>query len=210
MGKTVRGVLVQSLSNLEKKSLKKFRRNLNEFKIKKEYNRIPKGELEEADPDDITDLIRRYYKDDYGVKVTLAVLEAIDELEEAETLRRDLQEVVGWAPQEATNGADEGAPSREGTEEAAQGTTSGDEQHFVDKYRTELIERVVLVSPILDDLYSLLKGEPYNTVRSMKTSHEQMRALLSHVESWGKEDKDKFRQSLFKHNAPLVRDLERK
>ncbi|XP_069840697.1 apoptosis-associated speck-like protein containing a CARD [Dendropsophus ebraccatus] len=213
MGKTVRDVLVRSLSNLEKKSLKKFRRKLNDFEIKKEFNKIPRGELEDADPDDVTDLIRRYYKDSYGVEVTLAVLEAIDENKEAETLRSALQEVSGWGSQDATNGADNradnGAPPGAPAEKEPQRTPE-DEEHFVVRHYVELIQRVTLVAPILDDLFQwkLLTPEGYNRVRSMATSQEKMRVLMGYVVSWGDVDKDRLLQSLRKHNAPLIRDLE--
>ncbi|KAG9462227.1 hypothetical protein GDO78_014639 [Eleutherodactylus coqui] len=82
--------------------------------------------------------------------------------------------------------------------------------HFVDEHRTELIQRVTLVDPILDDLFQmqLLTQEAYDTVRSINTNQEKMRELYVHVNSWGNEDKDKFLQSLIKHNSPLIRDLE--
>ncbi|XP_066433045.1 apoptosis-associated speck-like protein containing a CARD [Eleutherodactylus coqui] len=103
-----------------------------------------------------------------------------------------------------------GYTSQETTKMEDQGAAAGDENHFVDEHRTELIQRVTLVSPILDDLLQLrlLTCEAYNKVRRIQTSEDQMRELYDYVNSWGSKDKDKFLQSLIKHNSPLIRDLE--
>ncbi|KAM3936009.1 uncharacterized protein RB166_003094 [Leptodactylus fuscus] len=89
-------------------------------------------------------------------------------------------------------------------------STKMSKEHFVDKHRVDLIRRVTLVDPILDDLYQrkLLIREAYDRVRSLKTSQEKMRELLSYVESWGNEDKDHLLESLRKHHSPLMRRLE--
>ncbi|KAG9462145.1 hypothetical protein GDO78_014821 [Eleutherodactylus coqui] len=103
-----------------------------------------------------------------------------------------------------------GCASQEPAKREDQGAAAGDEKHFVDKHRTDLIQRVTLVAPILDDLLQmrLLPCEAYDTVRSINTNQEKMRALYDHVKSWGNKDKDKFLQSLRRHNSPLIRDLE--
>ncbi|XP_073502338.1 apoptosis-associated speck-like protein containing a CARD [Phyllobates terribilis] len=205
MGKTVRDVLVQALENLEKKSFKKFKNKLNDWDIKEGYDKIPRGTLEGADPEDVADLIRRYYVDSYGIRVTLAVLEAINENGEAEELQKAWKTVN--CP--TTTGAEDGATSRAPIQETSQGATSRDQEHFVDRHRAQLIKRVSLLGPVLDDLlqYKLLSQEDYDTVRSMKPSQEQMRELYRYVPSWGNEDKNKFLRSLKTHYAPLIRDL---
>ncbi|XP_069812824.1 NACHT, LRR and PYD domains-containing protein 1b allele 5-like [Dendropsophus ebraccatus] len=83
------------------------------------------------------------------------------------------------------------------------------EEHFVDRYRLDLIQRIALVAPILDDLRQrrLLTREQYDRVRMWRISQEQMRELLYYVEAWGDEDKDQFLQSVRRHNPPLIRDL---
>ncbi|XP_075687025.1 apoptosis-associated speck-like protein containing a CARD [Rhinoderma darwinii] len=195
MGKTVRDVLVRTLEDLEKKSLKKFKNKLNDWEIKEGYSSIPRGKLEDADTEDVADLIMNYYTDSYGIKVTLEVLEAVDEKQKADKLRNDLKTVGGRAFQEPTKKEDQGATSR-------------DEKHFADRHRAELISRVSLVDPILDDLYNLLTPEAYERVRSMGTSQEKMRELFRHINSWGNKDKDLFLQSLRKYNGPLLKDLQ--
>ncbi|KAM4025385.1 apoptosis-associated speck-like protein containing a CARD isoform 1-T2 [Anomaloglossus baeobatrachus] len=206
MGKTVRDVLLQALENLEKKSFKKFKNKLNDWDIEEGYNKIPRGKLEDADPEDVADLIRRHYKDSYGIKVTLAVLEAINENQEAEELQKALQAVNDCT----TTGADQGATSRAPIQETSPEATPGDQEHFVDRHRTQLIQRVSPVAPVLDDLLQkkLISQEQYDTVRSKTTHQEQMRELYQYVRSFGNEDKNKLLQSLKTCNGPLIKNLE--
>ncbi|XP_044160529.1 uncharacterized protein LOC122945532 [Bufo gargarizans] len=93
MGLTVRDALVYALENLEKMGFKKFRKRLHEIEVKENYRRIPRGKLEDKDWGDVADLIREYYKDVYGVEVTLQVLDKINERQVAEELQEDLQKV---------------------------------------------------------------------------------------------------------------------
>ncbi|XP_077130019.1 apoptosis-associated speck-like protein containing a CARD isoform X1 [Ranitomeya variabilis] len=211
MGRTVKDVLIDTLENLERKSFKKFKNKLNDIEIKEGYSKIPKGTLQEADDLDTADLILRYYKDHYGIQVTLTVLEAINENKEAAELKKAIMEVTGFAPQESSMG-DQRATSRAPIEEAAQGVTSREEEHFVDRHRAQLIALVALVDPILDDLlqWKLLTSQDYITVRSMNTPQNKMRQLFCYVVSWGERDKDQFLKSLREHNAPLIRNLEGK
>ncbi|XP_056392816.1 apoptosis-associated speck-like protein containing a CARD [Hyla sarda] len=87
-----------------------------------------------------------------------------------------------------------------------------DVEHFVDRHRAALIQRVVLVAQLLDDLlqWRLLTHEQYDRVRSMATSQDQMRELFSFARFWGNDDKDQILRSLREHNAPLIRSLEGK
>ncbi|KAM3917807.1 apoptosis-associated speck-like protein containing a CARD [Leptodactylus fuscus] len=153
--------------------------------------------LVDADTEDVADLISRYYMDCYGAQVTLAVLETIDERQEAEKLRNDLKTVNSCPSKEPRNEADQGEPSR-------------DVEHFVDRHRPALITRVVLVDPILDDLLqdTLLTPEAYDMIRSKSPSTNKMRELYRFVRSWGNKDKDRLLGSLKKNNMPLIRDLQ--
>ncbi|XP_073502136.1 apoptosis-associated speck-like protein containing a CARD [Phyllobates terribilis] len=199
MGRTVKDVLIHTLENLERKSFKKFKNKLNDIEIKEGYSKIPKGTLQEADELDTAELLLRYYKENYGTEVTLTVLQAINENKEAEELKKAIMEVTGCGSQESAMGEDEGAKSRE-------------EEHFVDRHRAQLVDRVALVDPILDDLFQwkLLTSEDYSTVRSMNTPQNKMRQLFCYVDSWGKGDKDQFLKSLRQRNPPLIRNLEGK
>ncbi|XP_073403537.1 apoptosis-associated speck-like protein containing a CARD [Dendrobates tinctorius] len=196
MGRTVKDVLIDALENLERKSFKKFKNKLNDIEIKEGYSKIPKGTLQDADDLDTAELILRYYKEDYGTEVTLTVLKAINENKEAAELRKAITEVTGCAPKVSSMGDQEVIPR--------------EKEHFVDRHRTQLVDRVALVDPILDDLlqWKLLTSEHYTTVRSMNTPQNKMRQLFSYVDSWGKRDKDQFLKSLRERNAPLIRNLE--
>ncbi|KAG8429964.1 hypothetical protein GDO86_018740 [Hymenochirus boettgeri] len=69
-------------------------------------------------------------------------------------------------------------------------------QHFVDKHRVSLIQRVSNIDPILDDLLALniLSQEQYDTVRTQRTAQERVRELYDCVRSWGREEKDHLTQ----------------
>ncbi|XP_063791450.1 uncharacterized protein LOC134945849 [Pseudophryne corroboree] len=96
MGTTVRDVLVNALENLGKKGLKKFTCKLQDFEVDERYKKITKNKLEDKDCDEIANVIREYYKDVYGVEVTLAVLDVINEKNVAKELERDLTKVDGF------------------------------------------------------------------------------------------------------------------
>ncbi|XP_075037385.1 uncharacterized protein LOC142098436 [Mixophyes fleayi] len=102
MVRTVRDALVTALESLDSKGLKKFRNKLNDWEIKDGYNKIPRGQLEAKEPEDIADLIRKYYTDSYGIEVTLAVLDAIDEKKVAEDLQADPGNVDDGSRQQHT------------------------------------------------------------------------------------------------------------
>ncbi|KAM8962480.1 apoptosis-associated speck-like protein containing a CARD [Pelodytes ibericus] len=195
MAPTVRDVLARNLENLGKKGFKKFKIKLNEADVDPQYNKIPRGRLEEADEDEVVSLIKNFYTDGYGVQVTLQVLEAIDENEAAEAIRSDLKKVKGFrlAQEQAEDEAEAAAP-----------------EMFMDRHRSALISRMTLVTPVLDELLSmkLLTHEQYETVRDKRPSQEQMRELYLYARAWGHSDKIKFYHILKVQNGPLVRDLE--
>ncbi|KAH1170706.1 hypothetical protein KIL84_006324, partial [Mauremys mutica] len=95
MEKAVSDCLHDSLEELTKDELKKFKFKLNTFKLKKGYDNIPMGKLEEASPVDLTRSILSYYGQDYGVEVTVNVLKSINRRDLAqklsETLRPEFQ-----------------------------------------------------------------------------------------------------------------------
>ncbi|XP_063788556.1 apoptosis-associated speck-like protein containing a CARD [Pseudophryne corroboree] len=109
MVRTARDALVTALENLARKGLKKFRNKLNDWPVKEGFNRIPRGQLEDTDPDDVANKIRDFYTFPYGIRVALAVLEAIDERDVAEDLRTDLRNVAGFAFEEEPKETDQEA-----------------------------------------------------------------------------------------------------
>ncbi|XP_051555324.1 NACHT, LRR and PYD domains-containing protein 1 homolog [Myxocyprinus asiaticus] len=78
---------------------------------------------------------------------------------------------------------------------------------FVEKHRTDLINRVSLVEPIADDLKALIGDEKYAVIlQPQETSQEKMRKLLSFLTT--PTLKAKLYQSLLKNECYLVDDLE--
>ncbi|XP_063791290.1 apoptosis-associated speck-like protein containing a CARD [Pseudophryne corroboree] len=206
MVRTARDALVTALENLDKKGLKKFRNKLNDWPIKEGFNKIPRGQLEDTDPDDVANLIKKFYTDTYGIQVALAVLEAIDEKDVAADFRSDLRNVAGFEFEVEPKGTDQ-----EATPKATPPLPEPTREHFVIEHRGALISRMSLVSPLLDTLLQrkLLTDEQYDAVLSKPTNQDKMRELYNHARSWGDTDKDIFYEALKKHNAPLIRDLER-
>ncbi|CAM4563521.1 unnamed protein product [Lepidochelys olivacea] len=87
-GKTMRDHLLDILKNLRKVELKEFKSKLTDIELEEGYNHIHQCDLEKADPVEITDLLISHYKEHYGVKVTMMVLNAINQRDLAERLHK--------------------------------------------------------------------------------------------------------------------------
>lgn len=204
MEKTPKDYLVDHLEELEEKQLKRFKQKLNEVDLEEGFNNIPRGRLENADPLDIADLLISFYMEDYGIRITVKILEAMNEKKVAEKLKKVLEK----GPQVSTS-TSSGASGQSQASGARAGTADAARQHFVDKHRIALINRVSLVNPILDVLLSkeLLNDEKYAIVRAQSTSQEMLRKLYEFMKSWGTSDKDIFFQALKDNDLPLIKDL---
>lgn len=192
MVRSVRDALIKALEELGEKSFKKFRNKLNDWKTEAGFNKIPRCKLEDADREDVVDLILRSYMTSYGPELTLDVLDNIDEKQVASDLRVDLESVEGFTwRSKPTSGASPVVP-------------------FVDKHREALISRCVQVSPILDGLMSkgLIMDEDYDVITAEKTSQDKMRKLYMFVRSWSASHKQTLYEILKEKNHPLVEDLE--
>ncbi|KAH1171619.1 hypothetical protein KIL84_007237 [Mauremys mutica] len=86
-GKTMRDHLLDTLKNLRKGELKEFKSKLTDIELEEGYDHIPRGHLESTEPVEILDLLVKHYGNDYAVKVTMMVLEAINQRALAERLR---------------------------------------------------------------------------------------------------------------------------
>ncbi|KAL7855720.1 hypothetical protein AOLI_G00193240 [Acnodon oligacanthus] len=77
---------------------------------------------------------------------------------------------------------------------------------FVNKHTNALIQRVSLVTPIADDLKSLLGAEKYSIIMTSKTPQEQMRKIYIFL-SGGQKIEERFYLSLLKNEPHLVGEL---
>ncbi|XP_032640934.1 apoptosis-associated speck-like protein containing a CARD [Chelonoidis abingdonii] len=194
MGKTVQDHLVDTLEELGQDQFKKFKTKLNTFPVREGYSNIPRGRLEKADALDVCDKLISFYREEYAVEVTVEVLTDINERELADRFRRATGTGSGGKGQQP---------------EPSDSATGKEEEHFVDRYRVQLIERTTPVEPILDLLHgTVLDNEQYQTIRSGSTSHEKMRKLYQLMPSWNKKCKDRFYEALKAKNRFLIEDLE--
>ncbi|XP_043373223.1 uncharacterized protein LOC119856530 isoform X2 [Dermochelys coriacea] len=95
--------------------------------------------------------------------------------------------------------------SREDRENAA----GGNETHFVDRHREQLIQRVTLVEGVLDKLLGdVLDYEQYLTITAERTNPMKMRKLYEFMLSWNRYCKDQLYGALKDKCKFLVADLE--
>ncbi|XP_043929325.1 NACHT, LRR and PYD domains-containing protein 1b allele 2-like [Protopterus annectens] len=89
---------------------------------------------------------------------------------------------------------------------------SVEEKHFMDKYKSEIIQRLTNPEPILDHLLSKLyiTDEEYDRIRSRDEYQEKNRELYKVSRSWSSKGKDVFYMILRKKNPHFVRSLEEK
>ncbi|KAI4811441.1 hypothetical protein KUCAC02_014350 [Chaenocephalus aceratus] len=90
---------------------------------------------------------------------------------------------------------------------------SRDSEHFVDKHRTELVNRVNCVADILDQLLAkkVITQSIYDEILVIPTSQKQMRELFSGpLKSAGPRGKDVFYGILEKEEKYLIDDLKGK
>ncbi|XP_069623594.1 uncharacterized protein [Ranitomeya imitator] len=190
---TLQEVLVRALKKLEDSSFQRFIGKLNVWKVKDKYIKIPKNEVMGKDPEQLADLINKYYKYAYGAEVTLAVLSKINEKSVRESLQLDLKEV----------------------DITGQGLGTGtftDRVNFIERHQADLITKIQDVDPVVRDLHDqdLLTEHQFLEVIMMKTFKEKNAKLFDIVSHW--EDTGKFMvyRLLRKHNEELIKYLEMK
>ncbi|XP_067325913.1 apoptosis-associated speck-like protein containing a CARD isoform X1 [Anolis sagrei] len=204
MPKSAHDRLLDALDDLGEADLKRFKRKLNEFPVKKGYKNIPKGRLEKADTEDLAELLISFYAEEYAEKVAIGVLEEINCKRQAEKLAC-LAGTSAAACRPTHRPIDVGANPE--TEEEHLPDAPG--MHFIERHREELIRRTTHVEGVLDMLYgAVLDNEQYQKILFMKTSQDKMRELYMLLPSWNRFCKDRLYEALKVKQKYLIEDLE--
>ncbi|XP_044134540.1 uncharacterized protein LOC122927047 isoform X4 [Bufo gargarizans] len=84
-------------------------------------------------------------------------------------------------------------------------------KHFVDEHCWDLIRRIIMVDPVLDDLQeqNLVTQEQYDALMKLKTPQKKMIDLYDIVRFWTNLKKDKVYLALRQHNPAFIRVLEK-
>ncbi|XP_034057036.1 apoptosis-associated speck-like protein containing a CARD isoform X1 [Gymnodraco acuticeps] len=117
----------------------------------------------------------------------------------------------GSSNMEATGGPSSENGSRDTAGPSAGGTADG--EHFVDKHRTELINRVNCVADILDQLLEkkVITQSSYSEILVIPTTRQKMRELFSGpLNAAGPRGKDVFYRILEKEEQYLIEELKGK
>ncbi|XP_078143198.1 uncharacterized protein LOC139917902 [Centroberyx gerrardi] len=196
MPKTIKSCILDMLEDLRETQLRKFRTQLLD---RREEPRVRRNAVENKDIFDISDVLVSTFTEAGALTVTLEILREIDFSEEADRLAKATSGLSSTAGSSTASGSSAGA--------SGGGTMSGG-KHFVDKHREELINRVSMVSPILDKLLAedVISPECYDNIRSKSTTQEQMRELYKSLKASGDRGKDILYDILAKQKY-LMEDL---
>ncbi|XP_053121463.1 NACHT, LRR and PYD domains-containing protein 1b allele 5-like isoform X2 [Hemicordylus capensis] len=85
-GEIVNLKFMDIMRDLGRRGLKKFKEKLSEFLMKDELESIPKEILQKAPWFELSDILLKYYREDYAVEVSAAVLEAMNRKDQAHSL----------------------------------------------------------------------------------------------------------------------------
>nr|XP_020515014.1 apoptosis-associated speck-like protein containing a CARD isoform X2 [Labrus bergylta]XP_020515036.1 apoptosis-associated speck-like protein containing a CARD isoform X2 [Labrus bergylta]XP_020516274.1 apoptosis-associated speck-like protein containing a CARD isoform X2 [Labrus bergylta] len=182
--KTKKAALADMLENLSKSDFDKFCSHLLD---RREEPRVRRRQVEGKNFLQIADVLVSTFTEAGAVKVAVELLGCANCGQEVE----ELVTVIA------------GLDSKPGTR---------DNQHFVDKYKLQLTDRVSHMDPILDRLLDrgVLQREAYDTIRALPTSQKKMRELYCGCLKAGTASKDVFYQILLENEKFLIDDLNTK
>uniref|UniRef100_A0A8C3HHD1 Pyrin domain-containing protein n=1 Tax=Chrysemys picta bellii TaxID=8478 RepID=A0A8C3HHD1_CHRPI len=157
-------LLQSALDDLLQEDFKRFKDKLSHSGFKGK-GIIPRGRLEKADKIDTKNILIAFYGGDAAVDVTIEILAKINVRGSAANLKKDREKDLH--------------PNGKPLELSAKG------EHFVNRHRADLIQRVCMVDSIIDMLYgTVLNEEQYQSIRAEKTNPDKMRKLYEFMPSW--------------------------
>ncbi|KAF7226504.1 transcript variant X2 [Nothobranchius furzeri] len=181
--KTPKRILWSALENLSKENFEKFCHALVD---RPQDPRVRRNRVEGKNFLDVADVMISTFTGIEALKVTEEILRDIGCSEDADELASEAAALRSSAP-DSTN-----------------------EEHFVDKHRNELIQRVSVVGPILDKLLmeKVINHEVYAEIHSKSTNQAKIRAVYDGPLRAARACKDIFYIILKDLEPYLIRDLE--
>ncbi|CAM5149460.1 unnamed protein product [Natator depressus] len=225
-------LLQSALDNLLQEDIKRFKDKLSHSDFEGKGT-IPRGRLENADRTDMKNLLMAFYGAAAAVDVTIDVFTQINLRDSAAKLRKEREkgehaqeQTLGRFRGESQRGRSPGSPAanlggggfpaafRVGEDLHPNGKPSelsAKGEHFVNRHRADLIQRVCMVDSIIDMLYgTMLDEEQYQSIRAEKTNPDKMRKLYEFMPSWNWYCKEQLYQALKAKNKFLIEELESK
>ncbi|XP_054916976.1 apoptosis-associated speck-like protein containing a CARD [Poeciliopsis prolifica] len=183
--KTAKKILSNKLEDLSGDNLKKFRTELLDRK-----DGVRTSQVEGKDFMEISDVMINVYSEKKALKVAEEILREIRCNQAADDLVAEAEQV--------------------GLFSSAGGSSDG--EHFVDRHRTDLIQRVTAVPAVLDKLLKakVIQDETYDEILALRPSQVQMRTLYKYVKAGGLAAKDLFLKILKEEQSFLIDDLMKK
>ncbi|XP_072317708.1 apoptosis-associated speck-like protein containing a CARD [Eucyclogobius newberryi] len=196
-------IIAEALQDLSPEKLDTFRVRLRERRG--DGPRLRRAHVDGTGPRELADLLVEAFSR-RAVEVTLELLRAVGCTEAAEDLAEEAKVWTKPAPPRPAGPERPPAASGASAEPAKK-------EHFVDRHRKELTDRVSNINPILDLLlhHKVLGQEQYDEVRKISTKQEQIRFLYSGpLKSGGERSKDLLLTALEEEEEYLMEDLRKK
>ncbi|XP_030013324.1 uncharacterized protein LOC115435198 isoform X2 [Sphaeramia orbicularis] len=197
--KTIKMAILAALEDLEDADLEKFCSQLLDHKGKRVRTSWVMGKSRVH----ISSVLVQTYAEKGAVKVVLETLRDAGFEQRAKKFEKATRNFTKTKRKTKARGAS-GA--------AASGPVLKSDEHFIDKHRYELIDRVSNIDGILDDLLQagVIKQEMYDKIRARSTTQDMMRDLYSGPLKADVACKDIFYNSLKKNEKYLMNEIKSK
>ncbi|XP_074508918.1 apoptosis-associated speck-like protein containing a CARD isoform X2 [Sebastes fasciatus] len=199
--KTIKKALTDMLADLSKENFDSFRHQLVD---RREEPTVRRNRVEGKSFLEIADVLVTTFTEAKAPEVAAQLLREIGCSDDADKL------VKATCGQSSQPGPGDSAGPSAG---AAAVTTMAEGKHFVDKHRSQLIDRVSDVAPILDQLLdeNVIRQGCYDEILAIPTTRDKMRKLYSGpLNAAGPAGKDVFYKILEKYEPYLIAELKKK